>query len=270
MSPHLPVNACYSAFQSFFFCGSPPANAEKGSYEFPLVFMSYFVASLASYTALSMAQQLVAAKDAAEKRFFLWGGAFAMGAGIWAMHFTGMLSYKMRMAMTYDTSLTVVSMIIAIIVSYAVLSIVSAEHLPLRRLLVSAVLLGLGICGMHYTGMAAMKMDGDLRYVPDIFFLSVAIAIAASGAALWIAFTLAKYSSKLRGLFQAGAALIMGAAICGMHYTGMAAAVIVPYAKCRFDIYQNFDFMAMAIAGTTSIILGIALIWGLQKPGSGI
>jgi NO-binding membrane sensor protein with MHYT domain len=257
-------------FETFFIQGGSPVGAEKGSYQLFLVLVSYFVASLASYTALCMAQQIVAAKDTAEKRFFLWGGAFAMGAGIWAMHFTGMLSYKMRMAVSYNIPLTVVSVIIAIIVSYAVLSIVSRENLPLRRLLGSAVLLGFGICGMHYTGMAAMTMDGSLRYIPGVFFLSVAIAIVASAAALWVAFTLANYNNKRRNLFQIGAALIMGAAICGMHYTGMAATVFIPYANCRFDPNQNFDFLAMVIASVTSIILSIALIWGTQEPGSGV
>ncbi len=255
----------YLAPETLFFYGPLPSNVERGVYQLPLVVLSYLVASFASYAALSMAQQLVISKSLCEKRLFHWGGSFAMGAGIWAMHFIGMLSYKMRMVVTYDPLLTILSMIIAIVVAYGVLALIARERLMLWRLLIGAVLLGLGICGMHYTGMAAMKMDGVLYYKPDIFLLSVIIAITAAGAALWMAFTLARQDSRFRDLFQMGAALIMGAAICGMHYTGMAAAVFIPYADCRFDPNQNFDALALAVAIITSIILGIALSIGVYK-----
>lgn len=251
--------------EGFFINGALPAGVEHGTYQLPLVVLSYVVASFASYTALALAQQLVDVTNIREKRLFHWGGAFAMGAGIWSMHFIGMLSYKMRMVVDYDPPLTLLSMLIAIAVAYGVLGIVARERLTLSPILFGAVLLGFGICGMHYTGMAAMKMDGDLRYIPSIFFLSVAIAVAASAAALWMAFTLARHSSGYRYLFQPGAALIMGAAICGMHYTGMAAAVFIPYAECRYDPNQNFDMLAFSIAGITAIILGLALATGIYR-----
>ena len=251
--------------ESFFIYGDLPPNVETGVYQLPLVVLSYVVASFASYTALALAQQIVNSKSIGERRLFHWGGAFAMGAGIWSMHFIGMLSYKMRMVVIYDPALTLLSMLIAIAVAYGVLTIVARERLASWQVLISAVLLGFGICGMHYTGMAAMQMDADLRYIPSIFFLSVIIAIAASGAALWMAFTLARYSSGYRYLFQIGAALVMGAAICGMHYTGMAASVMIPYADCRYDPNQNFDVLALSIAGITSLILGLALAAGIYK-----
>ena len=250
----------------FFFDESNPlSNVESGVYQMPLVVLSYLMASFASYTALSTAQQLVGTTGRREKRLLHCGGAFAMGAGIWSMHFIGMLSYKMRMVISYDPFITFLSMFIAIAVAYGVLGIVAREKLTLQRLIVGAVLLGLGICGMHYTGMAAMKMDGDLRYTPGLFLLSVAIAVAASGAALWLAFNIARNASKYRDLFQYGAAMVMGAAICGMHYTGMAAAVFIPYADCRYDPNQNFDALALSIAGTASLILSIALAAGFHK-----
>lgn len=254
----------YPPLETLFIYGDLPSNVEGGSYQLPLVVLSYLVASFASYTALTMAQQLVTSEKPWEKRLFHWGGSFAMGAGIWSMHFIGMLSYKMRMVVTYDPLLTVFSMIIAIIVAYGALAI-AAERLTRGRLLIGGTLLGLGICGMHYTGMAAMQMDGILRYKPDIFFLSVVIAITAAVAALWMAFTLSRHGGRFRDLFQIGAALVMGAAICGMHYTGMSAAVFIPYADCRFDPNQNFDALAMSIAIITTVILIIALSIGIYK-----
>lgn len=241
------------------FIAEIPSNAEHGVYQIPLVMLSYIVASFASYTALLMAQQLVGARTVKEKRLAHWGGAFALGAGIWSMHFIGMLSYKMRMAVSYDPWLTLISMLIATAVAYAVLRIVARPQLTVRQVIVGAVLLGLGICGMHYVGMAAMEMDANLRYVPDIFLLSVLIAILASAAALWIAFTLARHSGRFRHTLQIGAALIMGAAICGMHYTGMWASVMIPFADCRYDPEQNFDLFALSIAVITCIILSLAL-----------
>ena len=246
-------------FDLFFNLGAVPDNIETGVYNSLRVVLSYCVAAFASYTALLLAHELTGAKTPTEKRMLHWGGAFAMGAGIWSMHFIGMLSYRMRMALEYDLWLTLLSLLIAIAVAYGALRIVARERLLPSQILIGGVLLGCGICGMHYTGMAAMKMDADLRYVPSLFFLSVAIAIGASWVALWTAFTLARRDSPDRFLFQLAAALIMGGAICGMHYTGMAAAVFIPFPDCRYDPNQNFDTLAGATAGITAIILGIAL-----------
>jgi signal transduction histidine kinase/NO-binding membrane sensor protein with MHYT domain/DNA-binding response OmpR family regulator len=250
---------------SYFIYGDLPANVEAGVYRLPFVILSYIVASFASYVTLALAQQLLVAHDVQEKRLAHWGGAFAMGAGIWSMHFIGMLAYKMRMVVEYDPLLTFISMLIAVAVAYGVLAIVSRKQLSAVEILAGAVLLGIGISGMHYTGMAAMKMDGDLYYTPGLFALSVLIAISASGAALWIASTLARHTGRHRYMLKAGAALIMGAAICGMHYTGMAASVIVPYADCRYDPNQSFDMLALAITIITSFILAIALALTLYR-----
>ncbi|HTK85043.1 MAG TPA: MHYT domain-containing protein, partial [Patescibacteria group bacterium] len=250
---------------SIFISGPLPSAVERGVYQLPLVALSYIVASFASFAALSLAQQVTTAKTRREKRLLQSGGAFAMGAGIWSMHFIGMLSYKMDMVVQYDPWLTLLSMLFAIAASYVALKIVARRALSYRQLAIGAVLMGIGICGMHYTGMAAMKMDAYLRYIPFIFLLSVAIAISASAAALWIAFTLARHASLYRYFFQVGAALVMGAAICGMHYTGMAAAVFVPFLRCRYDPFQDFHALAIAIAIITGIVLLLALGVGFYR-----
>ena len=257
----------FSAFVQHFFLTelSPLSIVEKGEYQLPLVILSYLVASFASYTALTMAQQVVNVKAAGKKLALYACGAFAMGAGIWSMHFIGMLSYKMRMAVAYDPALTLCSLLIAIGFAYGMLRIVARPQLSGSQLGAGAVVLGLGICSMHYMGMAAMRMDGELRYIPGIFLSSVTIAIVASGVALWVAFTLARNASRFRDLYQAMAALVMGAAICGMHYVGMAAAVFLPYADCRYDPNQDFDMLALAIAGITTLILCVALVFSIER-----
>ena len=250
--------------ENFFLYTAPPGNIETGVYQLPLVILSYIVASFAGYTALSLGQQLLTTQGTHERRLLHWGGAFAMGAGIWSMHFIGMLSYKMRMAVEYEPWLTLLSLLIAVAFAYGVLAIVGRKQLTEWQIAIGAVLLGFGICGMHYTGMAAMQMDADLRYLPRTFFMSVFIAIVASGAALWMTFTLARHDSEFRYLYQIAAALIMGAAICGMHYTGMAASVFI-YANCRYDPNQSFDKLALAIALTTGVVLALALGAGFHR-----
>lgn len=252
-------------FDLFFFIGDTLAGTETGTYDLPLVVLSFLVAAFASYTALSLAQHMVEAKGRWEKRLFHWGGSFALGAGIWSMHFIGMLSYKMRMAMTYDHGLTVLSMFIAITVAYGVMSIVGRVQLTARSLIFGGILLGFGISGMHYTGMAAMQIDADLRYIPSIFCISILIAIGASAAALWMAFRLARHTGMYNYFLQLGASIVMGAAICGMHYTGMFAAVFLPHADCRFAPEQDFDELALIVGGITVLILMMAIVVGIYK-----
>lgn len=187
-----------------------------------------------------------------------WAGSFAMAAGIWSMHFIGMLSYKMDMVVVYDLPMTFLSFLIAFAVAYGAFSVVATRQgMGTFGLCMAAVLLGLGICGMHYTGMAAMHMDGSLRYRPDLFFLSVVVGIVAAGAALLIVFRLFHWKKHLTST-KILAALVMGFAICGMHYVGAAAAVIRPYADCRYDPEQSHDFLAVAIATLTGLVLAIA------------
>src|SRR5437762_2000113 len=128
-----------------FFINQPPENAETGSYQLLLVVLSYAVASFASYTALSLGQLLVRQQTPQGKLLAHWGGAFAMGAGIWSMHFVGMLAFKMDMGVSYDPWLTILSMLVAVAVAYGVLAIISRPRLPVWRVLVGAVLLGFGI-----------------------------------------------------------------------------------------------------------------------------
>ncbi len=248
-----------SIFEHFFILGDLPRNAEIGSYIPVLVFLSYVIASLGSFTGLRLATDIHKAETEKLKALLHYGGAFSFGTGIWSMHFIGMLAYDMDMVHNYNPALTILSMVIAIVIAYGVLQIIRAGSFKAAQLCMGALLLGAAICTMHYTGMAAMEMDADLRYIPSLFILSVLIAVTASGAALLIVFKLAQHEGRWKIIWQAAAALIMGAAICGMHYTGMWASVFIPYANCRYDPDQNFIELALTIAAIASLILGIAL-----------
>ncbi|WP_248802950.1 putative bifunctional diguanylate cyclase/phosphodiesterase [Pseudomonas sp. MWU13-2100] len=193
-----------------------------GSYSSALVFMSLCVAILASYTALDMAGRIATARGRA---VYLWmaGGAMAMGVGIWSMHFIGMLAFKLPIALAYDGPLTFLSLLIAILSSGFALWLVSQPSLPAAQLAFGALIMGAGISAMHYCGMAALKMQPGIDYDPTLFGASLAIAVVASAAALWIAFRLRRSTPYVR-VARSGAAVIMGLAIVGMHFTGMAAA----------------------------------------------
>ena len=244
-------------FESFFLYGAIPDHAIKGVYDPLLIFASYIVAVVGSYAGLVLSIQTFRASSRRSRNVLRSAGALALGGGIWSMHFIGMLAYKMRMVVQYDLGLTVLSLLIAVATAYSAMSLTQAEKLPGRRILLSSVVLGVGICAMHYTGMAAMQMRGDLRYLPSVFFLSVVVAILASAAALWILFTLGRHQGHRTLVWGLFASLLMGAAVCGMHYTGMAAAVFTPWANCRFDSNQSFDLLAVGVISCSTILMVI-------------
>ncbi|WP_051109872.1 MHYT domain-containing protein [Massilia niastensis] len=231
----------------------------SGHYEPLLVLVSILVAILASYTALSMAMRV---KEAHGRGPYAWiaGGAFAMGSGIWAMHFVGMLAFRLPMPVGYDPWITFVSWLLPVIVSGLALWQLRHREIGGRHLAWGAILMGLGINAMHYTGMAGMRMDPPITYAPGLFAASVAIAIGASALALWIGFRLHDNVRHPR-LTQLGAAVVMGGAIAGMHYTGMAAAHIRVGSICRAVVDGvDQDHLALLVTVATVAMLSIALL----------
>jgi diguanylate cyclase len=224
-----------------------------GTYNSWVVLLSLLAAIFASYTALDLASRITASAGAAAVAWLL-GGAFAMGMGIWSMHFIGMLAFRLPIPMAYDTAITLGSMLIAIVVSGFALLTVTRSSLSARNLAAGGVLMGIGICSMHYTGMAAMEIRPGVRYDPLLFAASVAIAIAAATAALWISFTLRSNASR-RLYARIGSAVIMGCAIAGMHYTGMAAANFSADTICLGGPLADHSWMAGTLAVITFLIL---------------
>ena len=235
-----------------------------GAYDWRLVLLSYIVAVMASYTALDLAGRVTAAQGRA-RRVWLLGGAFAMGAGIWSMHFTGMLAFSLPIALTYDVPVVLLSLVVAMIASAFALFIASRTVLSLERLVVSGLPMGLGIATMHYTGMAALRMPATIGYDPPIFGLSILIAVVASTAALWLAFQLRseRFSPRIWLGLKIGSALVMGLAIIGMHYTGMLAAYFTPMPDMMAAEGIEALPLGIGIGVATLVILGLALIASL-------
>lgn len=224
-----------------------------------LVAFSLIVAILASYTALRMAGRVTSSTGKAAG-LWLAGGSFAMGFGVWAMHFIGMLAFDLPIPLGYDIPLTLLSLLIAVFSSAFALWLVCQKNLPWIRLVLGGLLMGAGIAAMHYTGMAALLMRPSVIYIPWIFMLSILIAVLASGAALWIVFRLRR-GARGEAWARIGASLLMGCAIVGMHYTGMAAAQFPLGSYCEASNSGiDVKWLAVVVIVVSLAVLAIALI----------
>lgn len=228
------------------------------SYDSFIVIVSVLVAMLASFTALDMAGRVVHSTGKVAL-VWLFGGGFSMGIGIWAMHFIGMLSMNMEMVMSYNAGLTAFSAAIAVCASIFALWLVCSGDLPLPRLAGGALILGSGVVAMHYTGMAALMFSPGIVWKWGWVALSVAIALAASGTALWLAFNLREGQTSRVTLLRIGASVVMGCAIAGMHYTGMMAAEF-PVHSHPVGQGVNSNWLAILVTVVTISILGITLL----------
>lgn len=227
------------------------------SYDHLLVMVSFFVAFIASFTALDIAARVATSQGIAALCWLVGGGA-AMGIGIWSMHFIGMLAMMLPMPMNYDIPLTLTSMLVAMLASIGALHQVCRIDLPLRRWVTGSVLLASGVVVMHYTGMAALQVEPGIIWNPWLVALSVVIALVASAAALWLAFHLREGARHIM-LLRGGAAAVMGLAIAGMHYTGMAAA---SFHHSTHVMPQGLGNQSLAVWVTvlTLTILGLTLL----------
>jgi PAS domain S-box-containing protein len=238
----------------------PPTEALKGSYDYRLVALSVLIAMLASFAALELAGRVTAARGGA--RFnWLTGGALAMGLGIWSMHYVGMLAYSLPVAIYYDWPTVLASLLAAIFASCAALFVVSRRRMGLLAAGLGGVAMGLGIAAMHYIGMEAMRLPAMCHYSPRLVTLSIVLAILISLAALWLTYQL-REESAAAGWRKPAGAILMGAAIPVMHYTGMAAATFMPVDSAP-DLTHSLEISALGIAAiliVTLTVLGLTIL----------
>jgi PAS domain S-box-containing protein len=227
----------------------------RGSFEPVLVVISVLVAIASSYTALHLAGRIRVSRGRV-RQLWLAAAAVAMGGGIWSMHFVAMLAFILPVPVSYELDLTASSLLVAVIVTGAAFALVST-HVPTRsRIGAAGLLMGAGICSMHYIGMAAMRMPVHVTYDPGTVALSFLIATGTSVAALWLAFRVERLMERI------GAAIVMGAAVAGMHYTGMAAMTCstddVSGGLARASDLPQL-YVAIGIAALTLIMLVLAV-----------
>jgi two-component system, sensor histidine kinase and response regulator len=231
-----------------------------GAYDYRLVALSVVIAICASYAALDLAARTAAASGRM-RLAWLAGGATAMGLGIWSMHYIGMLAFSLPIPVSYDWPTVLLSLLAAVFASAVALFVVSRQKMGWARALAGSAIMGSGISIMHYTGMAAMRLPAMCSYNPTLLILSVVFAIAISLVALWLTFRL-REENKGSPLLKAGSAVVMGAAIPVMHYTGMAAARFSPSSIVP-DTTHAVSTSTLGFAGVSSVtllVLGVAII----------
>lgn len=187
--------------------------------------VSYILSVLGSLLGLTSAVRLRSAKTGGERFWWLTLAAVAIGAtGIWSMHFVAMLGFDVDgTPIRYDIGLTVASAIIALVSVGVGLAIALLGQAASKvRILIGGALAGLGVGAMHYTGMAAMELRGEIHYEGRVVAASMAIAVVAATVALWLTLVV----SKPIAIFAS--ALVMGVAVNGMHFTGMLAMSVTP------------------------------------------
>lgn len=226
-----------------------------------LVAISFLVAFIASFVALDSAGKI---RQASRKAALFWrlAGGVTLGIGIWSMHFIGMLSMKMPTIVSYHLWLTLASLGVAVLASTLAINIVvPGKSLSHFRLFLSTMILSSGVVAMHYVGMAALMLDEGIMWDRRIVLLSIAIAVAASGAALWLAFHL---RDKYKGVVinRIAAAIVMAAAVCAMHYTGMSAAHFHDMSRTLPGGISELG-LSIWVSVTTLCLLGIMLIISL-------
>jgi len=235
-----------------------PELAMGGSYDYRLVALSVVIAVLASYAALDVAGRVTSAKGGIR---FLWliGGAVAMGIGIWSMHYVGMLAFRLPIPVQYDWPTVLLSLLAAILASAIALFVVSREKMGFIRAIVGSVFMGSAIAGMHYIGMASMRLPAMCHFSLTIVTISVLLAIVISLVALWLTFHF-REETKSGGWRKIVSAIVMGVAIPAMHYTGMAAATFTPAMVTEGSLSHALNISSL---GTTSIIVVTFMALGL-------
>jgi len=231
-----------------------------GSYNYALVALSVLIAMFASYAALDLAGRVTAA-GGWTRAVWLLGGAGAMGTGIWSMHYIGMLAFILPIPVAYHWPTVLLSLLAAILASVIALYVVSRQKMGASRAVAGSVLMGAGIASMHYIGMAAMRLPAICQFNSFLVVLSVVFAVLISLAALWITFHFRDEKNGI-GREKLAGAVVMGAAIPVMHYTGMAAASFTP-SGMPADLSHAVSISTLGTAGiaaVTFIVLGLALL----------
>jgi PAS domain S-box-containing protein len=243
--------------------GLTPVATLSATYDYRLVALSVVVAIFASYAALDLAGRVTANRGWA-RRAWLAGGAVAMGSGIWSMHYTGMLAFRLPIVVWYHVPTVLLSLLAAVVASAIALFVVSSQQRPSGlHTILGSVLMGAGIATMHYTGMASMRLAAMHRYDRSLWVLSVLLAMVISLVGLLLISYFGRENRSWKIKFAIS--LIMGLAIPVMHYTGMAAVSFMA-TDVQPNLSGSLDISAVASFGiliTTFVLLGSAVFTSL-------
>ncbi|WP_137919866.1 MHYT domain-containing protein [Hydrogenophaga sp. 2FB] len=230
-------------------------------YDMVLVVASYVISVLGSFAALAHTKYLYRA-DGTVNRSMAAGAAVALGGvGIWSMHFVGMMGYRLPLPVVYDGFWTLLSLLAAIVIAGIALILAGGGgRFSKPGWLAGSLLAGVGVCVMHYMGMYAMNLRADMSLDLQVVMISFAIAVTASAAALWLAFHVRKVWHRVL------ASLIMGLAVCAMHYTGMRAAEFICVESKSPPVWGIGGFyLSQMVFSVVGLVL-VYLMWNVLAP----
>lgn len=234
----------------------------EASYNWFLVLLSFFISVFGSFTGLQLTNGMKSSKSGPSITWIIAAAVSLGGGAIWTMHFIGMLAYQVPMDVGYTPGLTFLSLLIAVVAVGIGIYIAVSGKLSVVRLLGAGLFTGLAVASMHYIGMEAMVMPGTMEYDHVLVGISLVIAIVAATVALWLAVNLKGTALML------GSAVIMAIAVCGMHYTGMAAMTMVHDHDAEQMIIENSMSpmtMGLFIFCASMLLLVICLIMSLNQ-----
>jgi len=242
---------------------APPESSllYTGHYDPVLVALSIVAAVLASYASLLVSQHILVSAAGETRRLWVTVGGLCLGVGIWAMHFVGMLAFSLPCSSSYDTAITSLSTIPGILAGILAIRVISRRVMSRAQLAGGGLLIGTGIAAMHYSGMAAMRLDGLIRYDARLFVLSIVVAVALATLALWIRFRLQAWQTRWNAGATIASAVVLGLAVSGMHYTAMAATYFIrdgDSAVVSSGITPAF--LAAVVLVATSLIVVVTIV----------
>ena len=233
----------------------------EGQFDPLLVALSVTIAVFASYTALIVSHQIGASTIRSARHLWTGLGGLCLGTGIWAMHFVGMLAFTLPCTTAYDPTITMASIAPGIIACTIALSRISGPPLSPRRLMGTGLLLGTGIGAMHFSGMAAMRLEGMIRYDLVLFIISLIVAVSLATLSIWAKFRVQRLSHHVGGWALSACALLMGLAVSGMHYTAMASAYFIRDAGSPLvDAQVSSNFLAGVVLFVSSSIIVVTMV----------
>src|SRR6202051_541008 len=236
--------------------------APPGLYDYGEVARSVFIAIAASYAALDLAGRVTAARGRI-RLAWLSGGAIAMGLGIWAMHFKGMLAFHLPVPVQYHWPTVLASLLVAVLASAVALYVASRQNMDLVAAFTGSIFMSAGIAGMHYIGMAAMRLPAITRYSPLLVTCSILLAILFSLVALLFAFDL-REETRWSVPRRLTSATVMGVAVSAMHYTGMAAASFIAASPPDLSYAANISSLANNGISIVTLIVIVAAVTTLS------
>ena len=249
---------------SSFFTSSQDSLLLNVYYDPLLVAISICIAIFSAFMAFQVATQAARTQSKSRQQIMLFTGSLVLGGGVWSMHFIGMLAFNLCTPVSYQFGLTALSVLPSIAASWVALSLLSQPRIRFPQVLIGGVLVGVGIGVMHYVGMAAMDMAPLLRYDPLIFALSIIVAVILAIIALWVRTGLNQFISSSMSTITSNfiASIVMGLAIAGMHYTGMAAARFVKPAGLELSEQTSeiSFYLALGVSIITVVIICLVLI----------